>query len=128
MNLTRLNLILSLVPRLTCAPIPPFMMLSLTILISATLHIATVATAMPVAKIPANPTPELSFLESQSIAPATYQNYRVLLQAFIDWCQRAHVNWNSSLELDNVLVAYFDRLYWHGNPCAMGSKCLAAVN
>jgi hypothetical protein len=135
---TRPNPASGLSLRPTVVPIPHSMMLFLTLLIPTTLCLTPKTSAMPTVRhrssqpktfmttdrreCPVIPSPDLSFLESRSIAPATYQSYRVLLLAFIAWCQRAQVNWNSSSELDNVLVAYFDRLFWHGDPCAQAAS------
>ena len=70
---------------------------------------------------------QLSYLEVASVKSATVEDYRCRLMDLHTWCVRHHRDWRNVLELDSVLVEYFDEQFWKGLPCEAGSKLIAAL-
>eukprot|EP00959_Pyramimonas_sp_CCMP1952_P152462 3190131-Pyramimonas_sp.AAC.1 len=68
-----------------------------------------------------------SFLESRSVAKATFSDYQRRAKAFLGWALQAGVSWTSVEELDLALVLYMDRLFFLGCAGDVASKTFAAV-
>ena len=70
----------------------------------------------------------LSTLENAAILPSTAKNYQMALEAFAAFCSARRRDWDSMMELDSVLVEYFDQMYLLGENGNTGSQLLAALS
>ena len=69
----------------------------------------------------------LSYLEQHKVTDATLADYTRRVREFVDLCLLRGYNWVRDEELDSVLVAIFDELFWKNRPSSDAEKLLAAV-
>eukprot|EP00959_Pyramimonas_sp_CCMP1952_P140566 2941567-Pyramimonas_sp.AAC.1 len=55
-----------------------------------------------------------TFLESRSVATATFPDYKKRVKIFLAWAVQASVTWATVEGLDQALVEYMDRLFFLG--------------
>eukprot|EP00973_Karenia_brevis_P003990 549889-Karenia_brevis.AAC.1 len=68
-----------------------------------------------------------SFLETRSIGEATRRDYQRRLVDFVEWCRRHHFDWASDEQLDSILVAWMDEMFFKGLAVDVASRLLAAL-
>ena len=68
-----------------------------------------------------------SHLESRKVSLPTESDYRRRLTAFIAMCVERRWDWLTDEDLDAVLVAVLDELFFKGKPSCDGEKLIAAV-
>ena len=71
--------------------------------------------------------PGLSFLECLQVKGPTKKRYTVLVQTLLRWCSQRAMTWNTDHELDNLLVNYFDELFFKGQSVEVASSTIAAL-
>ena len=69
----------------------------------------------------------LSYLEIHKVTDGTRRDYLRRVQEFVDLCILRRWSWVLDEELDAVLVAAFDEMFFRGRPSSDGEKLLAAV-
>ena len=68
-----------------------------------------------------------AFLESRSVAKATFTDYERRTLIFLTWAVQTSVTWTTVGELDQAMVEYMDRLFFLGCSGDVASETLAAV-
>ena len=71
--------------------------------------------------------PGLSVLEAANVLDQTLGDYRRRMAEFVLWCQGEHNTWTDDLQLDALLVSFFDVKYMEGAPVDDGCKTMAAL-
>ena len=69
----------------------------------------------------------LGFLESRSVRTATRDRYLETAARFYQWARKERLDWNSVEELDVLLCAYLDEMYFMGENSATGRYIIAAI-
>ena len=69
----------------------------------------------------------LTLLEQLAVRPSTETFYRLLLQAFVNYCSEHRRDWSSMAHLDLILADYFTYRYLAGAAANIGSQTAAAL-
>jgi len=69
----------------------------------------------------------LTLLEQLAVRPSTETFYRLLLQAFVNYCSEHRRDWSSMVQLDLILADYFTYRYLAGAAANIGSQTVAAL-